>query len=128
MAVATLTRRYESPLISLLGELTVIFYEQIQRAAVKHLDTYPVLRTKVIQIITSEVEKNKVKAEEAIRLIIQAQETFVNTDHPDFQEYTKIIKGVANRYHRHKSTDWCPLFHFDGVFLHNGCYAELLMG
>ena len=97
MAVATLTRRYESPLISLLGKLTGVFCEHIQKAAAKHLDSYPNLKAKVIQIINHQIELNKVKAEDAIKLIISAQETFVNTEHPNFAKYTQIIKGSGER-------------------------------
>ena len=84
MAVAILVRRYEAPLISLLGQLTAIFCEHFQKAADKHLDSYPNLMTEVISKMNLEIEGNKMKAEAAIKLIINAEETFMNTEHPAF--------------------------------------------
>ena len=98
MAVSELVQRFEGPLLSLLGRVTVLLYEHIQSAATKHMDRYPGLKTKAVQLIYSELDNNKDRTEEALKFFIRSQMAFVNTDHPDFEWFSNVLKGKPNRY------------------------------
>ena len=109
-------KRFESPVLCLLGKVTVLLYEHIQKAAAKHLNGYPALKTKAIQLIYSEMDNNKARTEEALKFFISSQMTFVNTNHPDFQWFSKVMKGKADGYvtmrHINVNKQWTILYLF----------------
>ncbi len=48
-----------------------------------------------MHILTAKIEENRRYAVEAVSVILNSEQSFVNTDHPAFVEYHRYLQGGA---------------------------------
>ena len=91
--VRHLIEHYREPFKALLCSIRQIFISYIKKAAEKYLEAFPNLHERVAKIMTHKIEDQCRTTEDMIDLILNAEQSFINTKHPDFWEHAIYIEG-----------------------------------
>ena len=105
IGVGLLTETYREPMKQLLRDSHEFLRTSIKTELKETMGVYGKLDDLVMEIIQTEIEKNKEKAEEFLDLQVNLQKRFVNSEHEEFRKSTKIFQKGGVR-HKNNVNHW----------------------